>query len=250
MYLIDFLNHFSLRIRSEIVHIEDWCDEIVTSFALQAMIGAVGTENVRVWCESQPQPDLAVPEGEVVEDTEHSTEEMTPPSEEADAMEVDVEGVDSEAVAVEEGDLMHAPQLDTRSLTVAFAQLQSGDPLQAATSLAEVPESDRESYAKRAVQLLSQLCLVDLPMLAGFVDLHSVWANTSSGAEGTSAQTTEEAAPETMGESGSESAGVNEISADEADAVVANKTGTSNQELVLINAIVKILCVIPFLLIS
>jgi hypothetical protein len=58
---------------------------------------------------------------------------------------------------------------------VAFQQYRSAEG-EAALYLPVVGETERESYAKRAVQLLSQLCLVDLPLLAGFVDLHSVWA--------------------------------------------------------------------------
>ncbi len=206
------------------MHIEDWCDEIVTSFALQAMIGAVGTENVRIWCESQPQPTLVVHEdGEGVvhaEDTEHPIEEVAAPSEqeEADAMEVDAEEMETGVAAGEEGDLRHAPQLDTRSLTVAFAQLQSGDPLQAGAALSEVPPGEREGYAKRAVQLLSQLCLVDLPMLAGFVDLFSVWANSTSSAE-EATETVSEPSGEGEGD------GANEVPVEGIDsAAAANKT--------------------------
>jgi len=145
------------------VHIEDWCDDIVTSFALQAMIGAAGHENVAAWCDAHPAVEAPGFDGEQPVVDQEGDE---------DAMEVEIEVLGEDGG----GAALTAQLHGARSLVTAFAQYRSGDGLQ--VELPAVAEAEREGYAKRAVQLLSQLCLVDLPMLSGFVDLYSVWAST------------------------------------------------------------------------
>lgn len=159
------------------MHIEDWCDDIVAAFALQAMIGVLGIENVAEWCQRQPAP---------VSQTDIATVGEEPPYAAADdeAMEVEDEEA-QETREVREGEVgrdsvpVSAPPPNCRSLVVAFQQYQSAEG-ETAMHLPVVGETERESYAKRAVQLISQLCLVDLPLLAGFVDLHSVWAMSAN----------------------------------------------------------------------
>lgn len=169
------------------MHIEDWCDDIVTSFALQAMIGAVGSGNVAAWCEAHPALESPISDGE---------QPVVDQEGEEDAMEVETQVLGEDR----EGAAQTNQAQDTRSLVYAFTQLQSGDGLQAA--LPVVGEAERESYAKRAVQLLSQLCLVDLPMLGGFVDLYSVWASTADAAGGANGRETPREDANAAGSSG------------------------------------------------
>lgn len=163
---------------SEIVHIVDWCDEIVATFALQAMVGAVGAENVQAWYDAERAVREACSEagdGDVGE-PQHTFENKHDP----DCMEV----ADHDGEDMHEGAAVCATSssaVNFRSLFHAYSLYNSPEWMDFV--FPDVAAAGREAYTKRAVQLLSQLCLVDLPMLGSFSDLYSAWALTSVAVE-------------------------------------------------------------------
>ena len=152
---------------SEIVHIEDWCDEIVAVFALQAMVAAVGVENMQMWFDAESAALM-----ERGEEDGGSAQELNAGEEDADAMEIAGGCEDQSTPAVLPAS---AP---SRSLYHAYTLYNTPEWMHFA--FPEVAVAGREAYTKRAVQLLSQLCLVDVPLLGAFGDLYSAWAATTA----------------------------------------------------------------------
>lgn len=170
---------------SEVVHIEDWCDEIVLRFAVQALINAVGPEAVRAWLAEQSSRS-----GVTVSETAEAEAEE-------EVMEVNAaEAQDAELYAV--------------SLAPAAEEYFSDEAARA--QFPTVGVAEREGYSKRAVQLLSQLCVVHPPLLAAIPQVYSAWV-ASGGASGAGQETVvkEEggaSAAETGDEAGEVGAGV------------------------------------------
>lgn len=167
----------------------------MATFALQAMVAAVGTENMQVWFEAETAARAAKDGGEANSTT-------VDPTNDADAMEVETE-VDvvenSEESPAAHSSAAESPgAANSRSLYYAYSLYNAPEWLHFA--LPEVPAAGREAYCKRAVQLLSQLCLVDLPSLGAFAELYSAWATTSAAvaSEATSAGDDTGAADATM----------------------------------------------------
>lgn len=154
------------------MHLEDWCDEMVTRFALQAMIGAVGPEVVQAWYEQLPEEECA--EGDSKEQQQQTGEE--------DKMAVE-SVVDMAMEGVEEGEphtTAAATGTPPRGCSFRTACREFFADELTRLSFPVVAPAEREAYAKKAVQLLSQLCLVDISMLTAFTQLYSAWSVGSS----------------------------------------------------------------------
>jgi hypothetical protein len=143
--------------------VEDWCDEIVMRFAVQAMINAVGAEAVKAWMAA------------------HQESAHLPAQFAEDDMDVAEGGVDGEASALQHG---------LSSLAAAAEEYFADETVQALFPV--VGTAEREAYSKRAIQLLSQLSVVHPPLLAAIPQLYSAWASSSGvSSEATIAETEE-----------------------------------------------------------
>jgi hypothetical protein len=147
--------------------VDDWCDEIVIRFAVQALIGAVGVDVLSSWVPTVPS---GVPAGDEGGEPQHHET-----GEEEDAVQMGEEG-DAEMVLSDEED-GEGEQITAGdrpfSLVASFRQYQEDESIRAL--FPSVGAADRESYTKRAVQLLSQLCLVELSVLGAFSQLYAAW---------------------------------------------------------------------------
>lgn len=176
---------------------DDWCDEIVIRFAVQALIGAVGVDVLSSWVPT------------VLSGATAGDEEGEPHHHESgdgeDAMQTGEED-DAEMMLgnEENGEGEQSSARDRPfSLVAAFRQYQDDESIRAL--FPPVGAADRESYTKRAVQLLSQLCLVELSVLGAFSQLYAAWKyGIDSGGGGVVAEDSAAAAQVADGAAGAE----------------------------------------------
>ena len=189
--------------RSEIVQIEDWCDEIVMRFAVQALIAPLGIDMVRAWAIAQTrtkQQGRNEKKGNEEDNEEIEGMQLCGEGEkEAEKWGPHQGGVQrsefaSLAAAVEQYDAdekvraVFAPLIP--STTPAAAS--DGDEENGSSSCSDVNNTnsnssnssnvsaEKEAYTKRAIQLLSQLCLVETPLLRAFSELYSAWVSSQT----------------------------------------------------------------------
>lgn len=129
------------------------CDELVIKFGLHAIVAVIGAEGMAAWFEHQKTRPVAVDRTGVLGDDDHDREE------EEDAFRCPTL---LEAYETYDGGLSFRGEFLPVDTTTTTTTLPSPPPL----SL-----SDRESYAKRALQLLSQICMSNIQLLASFVDI-------------------------------------------------------------------------------
>jgi hypothetical protein len=116
------------------------CDELVIRFGLHAIVAVIGAEGMAAWFEHQKSRPVAV-----------------------DPTGVSEGGVDEE-------DMFRCPTLLEAHETYDGGLSFRGEFFPVDTM--PLLQSDRESYAKRALQLLSQICMSNyIQLLASFVDI-------------------------------------------------------------------------------
>ena len=179
------------------LHLEDWCDDIIMTFALQAIVPAVGEQAVAQLFETKHKhmskhqqqnynADMDEEYNEEGFDEGNEGGDVTTggDGEGADVMEVD--GVTSAAPGGESKEQVQGQeqeelkQEDCTSFCTVFGQYDHGVSFEGAFPTVSI--ADRESYAKRAVQLLSQLCMVDVRLLGAFVEIYSAWISSTGDA--------------------------------------------------------------------
>ena len=119
------------------------CDELVIKFGLHAMVAVIGAEGMAAWFEHQKTRPVAV-----------------------DRVGVSEGGIDDEE---EEEEAFRCPTLLEAHETFDGGLSFRGEFFPIDTLPLSL--SDRESYAKRALQLLSQICMSNIQLLACFVDI-------------------------------------------------------------------------------
>ena len=201
---------------------EDWCDGAVMTFALQAMVNAVDCEALSKWYDVKlhQQHQLEEEEGGGQEQLRSRTsaavvEEMAvDEAKEGDAATTAVGSADVMEVTEEAPQAMDKNDVTSSSLTffAAYSRYDGGEtykgafPSIGAESRATTDsekEKEREAYAKRAVQLLAHVCLVDIRLLAAFTELFAVWAmgrNSLSSSAIASSEVTDAVAPSAAAE--------------------------------------------------
>jgi len=133
---------------SDLMQIQVKCDELVIRFGLHAIVSVIGAEGMAAWFEHQKSRPVAMDPTRVSEGSDDEEEMFRCPTL-------------LEAHETYDGGLSFRGEffpVDTLSLTL----------------------SHRESYAKRALQLLSQICMSNyIQLLASFVDIFIAAAQCS-----------------------------------------------------------------------